>query len=96
MTTPGGTLTSKQTFKVVPVITSFSPPSGPVGTPVTITGSGFTGASKVSFGGKNATVFTVNSGTRITATVPSGAVTGKIKVTTADGTATSTGTFTAT
>lgn len=94
VTTPGGTLTSKQTFKVVPVITSFSPPSGPVGTPVTITGSGFTGATKVSFGGKNATVFTVNSGTQITATVPNGAVTGKIKVTTAGGIATSTGTFT--
>ena len=96
VTTPGGTLTSKQSFKVVPVITSFSPPSGPVGTPVTITGSGFTGATKVSFGGKNATVFTVNSGTQITVTVPSGAVTGKIKVTTTGGLATSTGTFTVT
>lgn len=96
VTTPGGTLTSKQTFKVVPAITGFSPPNGPIGTRVTITGSGFTGASKVSFGAKNATVFTVNSGTQITATVPSGAVTGKIKVITTGGTATSTGTFTAT
>ena len=94
VTTPGGTLTSKQTFKVVPVITSFSPTSGPVGTPVTITGSGFTGATKVSFGVKNATVFTVNSGTQITATVPTGAGSGKIKVTTVGGTATSKGTFT--
>lgn len=93
VTTPGGTLKSKQTFKVVPVIKSFSPTSGPVGTQVTITGSGFTGASKVSFGGKNATVFTVNSGTQITATVPTGAVSGKIKVTTVGGAATSSGTF---
>jgi uncharacterized repeat protein (TIGR03803 family) len=93
--TPGGTLKSKQTYKVVPAISSFTPTSGPVGTQVTITGSGFTGASKVSFGGVGAT-FTVNSGTTITATVPSGAVTGKIKVTTKGGTATSSGTFTVT
>jgi uncharacterized repeat protein (TIGR03803 family) len=95
VTTPGGTLKSKQTYKVVPVISSFIPTSGPVGTQVTITGSGFTGASNVTFGGVKA-VFTVNSGTQITATVPSGAVTGKIKVTTKGGTATSAGTFTVT
>jgi hypothetical protein len=95
VTTPGGTLKSKQTYKVVPVISSFTPTSGPVGTQVTITGSGLTGASKVTFGGVSAT-FTVNSGTTITATVPSGAVTGKIKVTTKGGTATSSGTFTVT
>jgi uncharacterized repeat protein (TIGR03803 family) len=95
--TPGGTLKSVQPYKVVPVIKSFSPTNGPVGTQVTITGSGFTGANKVSFGGVNATVFSVNSaGTQITATVPSGAITGKIKVTTKGGTATSSGTFTVT
>lgn len=91
---PGGALKSRQSFKVIPVITTFSPASGPVGTPVTITGTGFTGATKVTFGGVKVASFTVNSaGTQITTTVPTGAVTGKIAVTTAGGTA-SKGTFT--
>jgi uncharacterized repeat protein (TIGR03803 family) len=93
VTTPGGTLKSKQVFKVTPVIKSFSPTSGTVGTQVTITGTGFTGASKVTFGGVKATTYTVDSGTQITAIVPAGAVTGKIAVTTTGGTA-SKGTFT--
>jgi hypothetical protein len=79
---------------VIPVISSFSPTSGPVGTQFTITGTGLTGASKVTFGGVRATVFTVTSATQVTATVPTGAVTGKIKITTAGGIATSPGTFT--
>jgi hypothetical protein len=54
------------------------------------------GATKVTFGGVKATNFTVNSGSQITATVPQGAVTGKIKVTTPGGTATSKGLFTVT
>jgi hypothetical protein len=86
VTTPSGTLTSSQTFKVLPAITSFTPTSGPVGRKVTITGSGFIGATKVTFGGVKATSFTVNSGTQITATVPTGAKTGNIAVTTPGGT----------
>jgi hypothetical protein len=39
-------------------------------------------------------VFTVNSNTQITATVPTGAVTGKIQVTTPGGTATTPTAFT--
>lgn len=93
VTTSGRTLTSKQTFRVIPVLGSFSPTSGGVGTPVTITGSGFTGTKTVTFGGVKAT-FTVVSGTQINTTVPTGAVTGKIKVTTPGGTATSKATFT--
>src|SRR6266404_1284835 len=87
VTTPGGTLKSKQVFKVIPLLKSFNPTSGPVGTQVTINGSGFTGASKVTFGGVKATTYTVDSGTQITAIVPPGAVTGKIAVTTTGGTA---------
>ncbi len=87
VTTPGGTLKSKQVFKVIPQLKGFSPTSGPVGTQVTITGTGFTGASKVTFGGVKATTYTVDSGTQITAIVPAGAVTGKIAVTTTGGTA---------
>jgi hypothetical protein len=40
------------------------------GTTVTLTGTGFTGATAVKFGNTNATNFTVNSNTQITATAP--------------------------
>jgi uncharacterized repeat protein (TIGR03803 family) len=95
VTTPGGKLTSNKIFRVTPVILSFSPASGPVGTKVTIMGSSFTHASKVTFGGVKAT-FSVDSDTQITATVPTGAKTGKIQVTTPGGTATSSTSFTVT
>lgn len=94
VTTPGGTLTSNKTFRVTPQITSFSPPSGAVGTAVTITGVSLTQTTKVTFGGVAATTFTVNSDTQVTATVPTGAVTGKIVITTLGGTATSATNFT--
>jgi hypothetical protein len=94
--TPSGTLTSNKVFRVTPAILSFTPTSGPEGTPVTITGTSFTGANKVTFGGVKATVFSVDSDTQITDTVPTGAKTGKIKVTTPKGTATSPGSFTVT
>lgn len=72
-----------------PVISAFTPISGPAGTQVVITGSNLTGATSVTFGGIAATVFTVNSATQITATVPSGATSGSITVTTANGHASS-------
>jgi len=64
-----------------------------VGTTVTLTGTHFTGATKVAFNGASA-VFSVNSVTKITATVPSTATTGTIAVTTLGGTATSATSFT--
>jgi uncharacterized repeat protein (TIGR03803 family) len=94
VTTPSGTLTSNKKFLITPVISSFAPTSGPVGTIVMITGTGFLGATQVTFGGVKATTFTVNSGTQITATVPTGALTGKISVKTPGGTAASTTSFT--
>jgi uncharacterized repeat protein (TIGR03803 family) len=94
--TPGGTLTSNKKFLVTPQLTSFSPTSGPVTTSVTITGVSLTQTTAVTFGGVKATSFTVNSDTQVTATVPSGAKTGKIGITTAGGTASSSGTFTVT
>ena len=77
-----------------PTISSFSPMSGPAGTQVVITGTGFVGTA-VRFGGV-AAAFTVNSATRITATVPAGARTGAVTVTTAFGTAMSSTPFTVT
>ncbi|MFY9558719.1 MAG: choice-of-anchor tandem repeat GloVer-containing protein [Terriglobales bacterium] len=96
VTTSGGKLKSNKKFRVTPQITSFSPASGPVGTVVTITGVSLTQTTKVTFGGVVATSFTVNSDTQVTATVPSGAKTGKIVITTPGGMATSTTNFTVT
>jgi hypothetical protein len=58
--------------QAAPAITSISPSSGPTagGTTVTITGSGFTGATRVAFGGLAATSFNVVSATQITAVSP--------------------------
>jgi uncharacterized protein (TIGR03437 family) len=61
-------------------ITSFNPTSGSAGTAVAITGRGFTNVSSVKFTNNLAATFTVNSDTQITATVPSGAVTGPITI----------------
>jgi hypothetical protein len=88
VTTPGGTNQTAPVLKIKPGIKSFTPGFGPVGTTVTITGSAFTGATKVQFNGVSA-VFTVVSDTKITATVPAGATTGKITVYTAGGKGTS-------
>ncbi len=73
-------------------ISGFSPASGPAGTPVMITGSGFNGATGVAFRDQPA-AFTVQNGNTITATVPAGATTGAIRVTTPAGSATSASLF---
>lgn len=96
VTTPSGTLTSSRSFFAVPAVSSIAPGSGAVGSQVTITGSGFLGATAVKFGGVKSTSFAVNSATSITAAVPVGAKTGKISVTTPGGTASSAGVFTVT
>ena len=75
-----------------PTITTFTPDRGQVGTSVTITGTGFTGATNVQFDGAD-TTFTVNSNTQITATVPLGTGSGAITVMTPEGSATSGGSF---
>ncbi len=61
------------------------PPSRKVGTTVKILGNNLTGATSVTFNGKPA-VFSVSSKTYITATVPAGATTGTVQVTTPGGT----------
>ena len=93
VTTPSGTLTSNQQFRVTPKVTSFTPPGGPVGTSVTIAGVSLAQTRVVTFGGVQATVLVANSDTQVTATVPTDAVTGKITVTTLGGTATSAKSF---
>ncbi len=67
-----------------PTILAFLPLEGPPGTSVTITGTGYTGASSVAFNGAAAT-FDVVSDVQIDAIVPSAATTGPISVTTPGG-----------
>jgi hypothetical protein len=78
-----------------PTVSSFTPTSGSPGTSVTVNGSGFTGATAVTFNGAAAS-FTVGSDAQLTATVPSGATSGSIAVTTPAGTGTSSSSFTVT
>jgi hypothetical protein len=95
VTTASGTGSSLTNFTIAaPTITSFTPTFGPVGASVVITGTNLTGATAVTFNNVAATTFTVNSATQITATVPTTATTGKIKVTTPGGSVTSTADFT--
>jgi hypothetical protein len=98
VTTLGGTATSSGSFTVnasAPTVSGISPVFGPEGTPVTITGSNFTGASSVKFFNNVTASFTVDSDTQISTTVPVGAATGPISVTAPGGSASS-GTFTVT
>jgi subtilisin-like proprotein convertase family protein len=96
VTTAAGTAASATDFTVVPAPTvgDFAPVSGPVGTAVTVTGAGFTGATAVTFDGVAATDFTVDSDTQITATVPAGATTGRVSVVTPNGSGASATNFT--
>lgn len=73
-----------------PTITSFSPASTIAGGTVTITGTGLSSISGVTFGGVQATSFTINSATSIAAIVDSGA-TGDVSVTNGVNTATLSG-----
>jgi YD repeat-containing protein len=77
-------------------VIEFTPDKGPVGSSVTIFGTGFSttpGNNTVKFNGTTATV-TSSSATQISTTVPVGATTGLISVTTAAGTASSSVPFT--
>ena len=94
VTTPAGTATSATSFTVAPRIASFTPAHGGAGASVAINGANFTGATSVTFHGTAAASYVVNSAVKIMATVPAGASTGKIGVTTPAGTVTSAGDFT--
>lgn len=86
--TPNGTAVSDVSFSVVdplaPEINLFSPVTGDVGTVVAITGTNLNAVTSVNFGGAEAS-FTVISNSEVRATVPSGATTGEIVVTTPAG-----------
>ncbi len=79
-----------------PTVSGINPKSGPEAgsTSVTITGTGFTDATGVSFGSTAASGFTVDSDTQITATSPAGSGTVDVTVTTPNGTASAQFTYT--
>jgi IPT/TIG domain len=87
--TVGGLATNGVTFTVsaaaAPNITSLTPNSGPVGTPVVIAGSNFgvtQGTSTILFTGTAVSAAVTSwSATSITVTVPAGATTGNVTVT---------------
>lgn len=70
-----------------------TPNFGKAGYTINILGNDLTGATGVSFNGTPATTFTVVSATLIKATVPAGATSGSIQVTTPGGTLSSNLTF---
>ncbi len=74
-----------------PSISSFAPTSAPGGATITITGTNFTNATAVSFGGTPATSFNVVSPTSITAVVAASGSSGNVTVTAPGGTATASG-----
>ncbi|WP_297868830.1 GEVED domain-containing protein, partial [uncultured Flavobacterium sp.] len=85
-------------FQVVaapPVVTSFSPVAACVdsGASVTITGANLSNATGVTVNGTPATI-TANTNTSLTFTMPNGASTGLVAVTTAEGTGSSATNFT--
>ena len=76
-----------------PSVARLAPATGKAGDRVTIAGAGLKDAAVVRFG-QSVAAFTVVSSTRIAATVPAGAATGKVTVVTPHGTATSAASFT--
>ena len=88
--TVSGVASNGVSFTVLPTpsITSLNPSSGAIGTPVTITGTGFgstQGTSTVFFNGTAAASITSWSATSIVLPVPAGATTGNVVVTVGGG-----------
>ncbi len=95
VTTTNGTFTTSTNFVTGagPIITGFSPVAGTPGTQVVITGINFTGATLLTFSNNIAAGGTITADTQIIATVPNGAITGPIKITSSGGTGVSTNNF---
>ena len=91
ITTSGGesapSAAAQFVYAPVPQVRNVGPGQGPPtgGTPVTVTGSGFTGATAVDFGPTSAADFTVHSDTHIAAVSPAGNGNVEIRITTPGG-----------
>lgn len=75
-------ITGTEVYPSPPTIVDFSPETGASGETVTIIGSGFLDVSSLSFGGKQARHFFVESDTKIIADVGSEGASGDVKVVT--------------
>jgi uncharacterized repeat protein (TIGR03803 family) len=80
--------------KPAPWPRNLTPQSGPVGTKVLIWGANLLSTSAVQFNGVAATVVTNSGSSHVWATVPPGATTGPVTVTTPGGTAATQSVFT--
>ncbi|OQD70014.1 hypothetical protein PENDEC_c027G06612 [Penicillium decumbens] len=88
VTNPTGTSGNlSYNYMAAPTVTAVTPASGAKsgGNTITITGTGFTGATAVSVNGTPASSFAIISPTTITAVVPPGVGTGPVVVTTSGG-----------
>jgi hypothetical protein len=90
VTTSGGTSTSAAPFTVYvpPTVGSVAPTSAGVHSTITVTGTNFIGVTSVKLNGMSA-AYSVVSQTTLVFTVPQGATSGTVTVTTPGGTATS-------
>jgi uncharacterized repeat protein (TIGR01451 family) len=95
ITTPGGIFILTNTFAILPKIYGFSPPLGPAGTVVTITGTSLFDVTGVEFNGVAATVSSVATN-QVQVVVPANATTGQLTVLTPYGNDNSTNSFTVT
>ena len=93
ITNPAASVLSGSSFRVTPKITDFTPLFGPIGTAVTINGSGFVGVPVVRFGTMPTSPTSVSL-TALVARVPDGATTGFVTVTTSEGFGNSSARFT--
>ncbi len=71
---------AKTTTYTQPYIQNFSPSSGPVGTVVTLNGSGFTGATEAWVGNAHGVAVSVISSTQVRVTIPSAGTSGSIAI----------------
>lgn len=74
-----GLSSGAQPFRVAPVLTSIAPSTGPVGTGITLTGTGFANGMTAIIGGQTNLPTTVSSATQATTSIPAG-LTGNVNV----------------
>jgi hypothetical protein len=80
-----GSNTTSELFYVPPVVSGFTPESGRAGETLTINGVNFIDTTQVRIGSVPMPVFNVNGNTQIVATIPPGAISGKVVVVTPGG-----------
>ncbi len=96
ISTPGVEVHGGTIFRILPIITSFTPTTGIAGSTVTVTGSGFKEATAALIGGASAPSITVVNDTQLKIVVPPGTIgAGPITIIAAAGSATSAASFTA-